>query len=168
MFRGIVDRFRGECEQPVLEIQAGSLVEVAIGIGRELIACTVDPEIFGMLQTLRMGEKHATNGESTETELEAIHHLTSTTHGLTTMQLSELRRHDQDVAVRLLSLERLEDTNALGGLPELVGTELALVVVIEIAVANLTQERKYFFQGFTVGGGDGLPPRNGEVLLGER
>ncbi len=110
-----------------------------------------------------MGQDHDAAGERAEAELVGgEENLASATDGTSTMTDAELRRNDEDVVVFLLVAELLEHACRLGRLPETLGTELAVVVVVEVAGTGLPDHVEHLLHSLVVGRGDLLPLRDGE------
>lgn len=130
---GVAEPVRAEPQLAVVEDEEHRRVhELTARTRSELVASAVHVELLPTNEPFRMSEHHAPDGEGTETELVRAHDFTSAADGLSSMELAELRRHDQDVALLHLG-ETLESLERPRVLAKTIRRELALAVVHELA-----------------------------------
>lgn len=166
---GIGEPVRAELDLAAAEAEVRGVDEADNGIRIiELVTRAVDPEVIVVHEPFRMGQDHDADGERAEAELVGGENLTSATNGTSTMTDAELRRNDENVVVLLLVAELLEHACRLGRLPETLGTELAVAVVVELAVTGLLDHVEHLLHRLVVGRGDLLPLRDGEPSFGVR
>ena len=164
----VVDVVRVELELAVVEVEVRGAREHAVGVGSELVACCVDPEIVVVRETVGVGQEHAPDLERPEAELARPHHDAGALHGSAAMPDAELRLHHKDVVLLLLLAKLLERTGLLRSLLEVLRAELVIPVVVERPVAGLGELREDRCDGFTVRRRDDAPVRDEEVALRPR
>lgn len=155
-----------ELHLAAIEVEEGSARELAVGTRSEFIARAVDQQIVVVHEPFRVGQDHDADGERAETELVAEQDFAHATDGATAVTQTELGRNDEDVVVLLLECELLEHGTGPRRLAELVFTEFAFAVVIELAVARLLDRVDDLLHRFAVGRGHGFPFRDGEPTFG--
>ncbi|RJQ35549.1 hypothetical protein C4566_00560 [Candidatus Parcubacteria bacterium] len=149
-----------------VEAEERRATPLAIGSRIELVARTVDPEIVVMLETLGVGEQHNGDLVGTETELVGGEDLASPADGTSTVTETELSRNEQDVVLRLLVTDEIQRVVGANGSPQVLGTELTMAIVVELAATGLLDQIENDLHSFAVGRCDLLPPRDGEPALG--
>ena len=161
-----VDIVRAELEPVAEEAEARSAVERRVPTIGKLVARSVDPEIVVILEAFRVRQEHDPDAESIEAELAGRHHFARTADGTSGVQLAELAGNDKDVVVLLLLAHDLEHVGRLLGLPEVLGIDLTVAVVLEPALALRLEQVQNLLDRLGVGRCDLLPPRNGKPSLG--
>jgi len=158
---------RVELDLAAVEEEVRGVNEANIGIRIvELVASTVDPEIVIMLEAFRVRQDHDPDRESTEAQFVDREDLTSATDRTTPMAKTELASHNEDVVILLLIAELLEHGRRLGRLAQTRIVQLAVTVVVELAVAGLLDRVEHLLHGFAVGRRDRLPLWDGEPSFG--
>jgi len=166
---GNVEPASAELDLAVVEDEERRAREPVIVVGIVvLVPSAVDPEIVVVLEPLGVRQEHDPHGERAETELAGVEHLTRPTDGPAPMTETELCRNDEDVVLRLLVAQLLEHRHRALALTETVRTQVALAVVVELAVAGLADEREDLFDRRVVRRCDLVPARDGEPSLGVR
>lgn len=155
-----------ELDLAAVEVEDRRVREAASGIRSELVTGAVDVELFPLNLAFGVGQQHDADCEGSEAELVGRKDLTCPANRATAMPQTELGRNDEDVEVLLLVAELLEHLHRLGVLPEVLRSELAVTVVVELPLRR--DHREYLLDRFTVGRGHRLPLRNGEPSLGVR
>ena len=113
-----------------------------------------------------MSQEHAGDRERVEAELQRAHEFASPSHGFACVQNPELAGNYENVVALLLVAEPVESSDVLSMLTQVLRAELALAVVVELAVAGLLDEVEHLLQGLAVGRGDGLPSHDGKRPFG--
>ena len=155
-----------ELDLAAAEVEERREREVAIGIWRELVTSAVDVKLFPLNETFRMGEHHDADCEGSETELVGREDLTSPTHRTAPVTETELGRNDEDVEVLLLVAELLEHLRRLGVLSQVLRSELAVTVVVELPLGP--DHREHLLDRFAIRRRERLPLRDGEPPFGVR
>lgn len=163
---GIGDIAGVEHDLAFVEEEVRSVREIAIGIRRELVSGTIDPEIVVVLETFRMCQEHNPDREGAKTELAGVHHFARPTDRTARMTLAELDGNNQDVRTALRFGELAEELLRASQLTQVLRTELATVV--ELAAAGLADHGQHLCDCFAVGRGNLFPPWNGEPPFGVR
>ncbi len=140
--------------------------EVAIGVRRELVTSAVDVELFPLNLAFGVGQQHDADCEGSETELVGREDLTCPAHRTALVTETELSRDDEDVVILLLVAELLEHLRRLGVLSQVLRSELAVTVVVELPLGP--DHREHLLDRFAVRRRELLPLRNGEPSLGVR
>jgi len=163
-----VDTVRVEPEPVDAEVEVRSAVERRAPTTGKLVAGSVDPEIVVTLEAFRVRQEHDPEAEGVEAKLAGRHHFAATADGTSGVQLAELAGDDENVVVLLLLAECLEHLGGLLGLSEVLGINLTVAVVAELALALRLEQIQNYLDGFRVRRSDLLPPRDGEPSLGVR
>ena len=153
-----------ELDPAAVEVEERRAREVATGARGELVTSAVDVELFPLNETFRVGEHHDADCEGSETELVGREDLTCPAHRTALVTETELGRNDEDVEVLLLVAELLEHLHRLGVLSQVLRSELAVTVVVELPLRR--DHCEHLLDRLTVGRRERLPLRNGEPSLG--
>ncbi len=162
---GNADIVAAEPDPATAEAEDRGAAERTISNGIVLVPGTIDPQIVVVLEAFRMRQNHAGNCESSESELLSVHNLAGAADRASPVLDAELARNHEDVVAFLLLPELGPDLGGLGVLAQAIRSQLALAVVVELAVAGLLDEVEHLLQRFPVGRRDLLPARDGEVAL---
>ena len=149
-----------ELDPAAVEVEERRAREVATGARGELVTSAVDVELFPLNETFRVGEHHDADCEGSETELVGREDLTCPADRTAPVTKTELCRNDEDVEVLLLVAELLEHLHRLGVLSQVLRSELAVTVVVELPLRR--DHREHLLDGLTVGRRERLPLRDGE------
>ena len=156
----------GAAEAEAVEAELQREREVAIGVRRELVTSAVDVELFPLNETFRVGKQHDADGEYTESALVGREDLTCPANRTAPVTETELCRNDEDVVILLLVAELLEHLHRLGVLSQVLRSELAVTVVVELPLRR--DHCEHLIDGLTVGRRERLPLRDGEPPFGVR
>ncbi len=163
---GEVEPVGAELDLAAAEVEDRRAREVANGVRSELVTSAVDVELFPLNLAFGVGQQHDADCEGSETELVDLEDLACPANRTALVTETELGRNDEDVEVLLLVAELLEHLHRLGVLSQVLGSELAVTVVIELPLRR--DHREHLLDRFTVGRRERLPLRNGEPSLGVR
>lgn len=155
-----------ELDLAVAEAEERRVREVAIGVRRELVTSAVDVELFPLNETFRVGEHHDADCEGSETELVSREDLTCPANRTAPVTETELCRNDEDVVILLLVAELLEHLHRLGVLSQVLRSELAVTVVVELPLRR--DHRENLLDRFAIRRRERLPLRDGEPPFGVR
>jgi len=111
-----------------------------------------------------VGQQHDADSEGTETELVGLEDLACPANRATAMPQTELGRNDEDVVVLLLVAELLEHLRRLRVLAQVLRSELAVTVVVELPLRR--DHREHLLDRLAVRRRERLPLRNGEPSFG--
>lgn len=156
---GIVQIARVEPDLTIAEVEVRHLGELHVGIRSTLIARAVHPEIVRVDESFGMREEDDSDLIRTETELIDHEDFTSTTDGTATVTHAELRGNHEDIVTLLPPAKRLHHPHRADVLTELIGTEFAFAVVVELP--RCSDQGDDLFDRFVVRRRDLLPARNG-------
>ncbi len=138
--------------------------EAAKAARSELVTRAVDVQLFPPNFAFRVGQQHDADSEGTETELVGLEDLACPANRATAIPETELGRNDEDVVILLLVAELLEHLRRLRVLAQVLRSEPAVTVVVELPLRR--DHREHLLERLAVGRGDLLPPRNGEPSFG--
>jgi len=163
---GVAEPVGVELDLAVVEVEERREREAAIGVRRELVTSAVDVELFPLNVAFGVGQQHDADSEGTETELVGHEDLASPTNRTALVTETELTRNDEDVVILLLVAELLEHLHRLGMLSQVLRSELAVTVVVELSLRR--DHRDHLLDGLTIGRCERLPLRDGEPPFGVR
>jgi len=155
-----------ELDLAAVEVEERRVREVAIGVRSELVTSAVDVKLFPLNLAFGVGQQHDADCEGSEAELVGREDLTCPAHRTALVTETELGRNDEDVEVLLLVAELLEHLHRLGVLSQVLRSELAVAVVVELPLRR--DHREHLLDRFTIRRRERLPLRNGEPSLGVR
>ena len=104
--------------------------EVADALGAEAVTCAVNPKIILVAQSFWMGEKHATHRENAEREFVCLHHCHRAAAAAPRVTFAKLCCDQREVGSLGFQIS-VRSSPSVGGRPEVVRAELALMPVVE-------------------------------------
>lgn len=147
--------------------EARDFAEDAI-IGGAFITATLDPQVVLVDEPIGVGQEHDPDLECAESAFIAVHHDAGALSGLAAVTDTELPGDHEDVVFLLLVSKRLEQLLLLRRLAEPVGAELAVAIIVKVAIASLLELQEDDLDGLIVGGRNVLPARDEEHPLRTR